>query len=218
MRPECRVGVFVVPGDQRISAQRFRLLCRQRSYTYPELARDLRKRGIPVSRAGLARLGREPDQPLPCYAAELARILKSTVGYLTGHERQFLGKRFRDLYRQRGCSLAVLAGELYRRWHVKVSAQYLQQLASCRNTNPREEIVDGLAVLLDTTADYLTGCEDERCGHDPALPPAGRDEPVPARLIAARGGQDGPSSNDVDRVLRAIAEQEQREGPPSHNG
>ncbi|WP_243788026.1 helix-turn-helix domain-containing protein [Saccharopolyspora gloriosae] len=157
------MGVFVVCGDQRISAQRFRLLCGQRGYSYPDLARDLRKRGIVVTRSGIAELGRSPDSPVPHYAAELARVLKSSVGYLVGRDPQFLGKRFRDLYRERGCSLAALAEQLQRCRQVKVSVQYLQQLACCRNTNPRAEIVDGLAVLLATTPEYLNGCEDRPC-------------------------------------------------------
>ncbi|MGW0891264.1 helix-turn-helix domain-containing protein [Saccharopolyspora sp. NPDC002578] len=148
-------------GDQRISARRFRLLCEQRGYGYPELVRDLGKRGVVVTRPGVAKLGRAPDSPVPHYAAELALVLKSSVGYLVGRDRQFLGKRFRDLYRERGCSLAALADQLHRYRQVTVSTQYLQQLACSRNTNPRAEIVDGLAVLLATTPDYLNGCEDQ---------------------------------------------------------
>ncbi|GAB2669674.1 hypothetical protein GCM10027271_32190 [Saccharopolyspora gloriosae] len=147
------LGVFVVSGDQRISARRFRLLCEQRGYGYPELVRDLGKRGVVVTRPGVAKLGRAPDSPVPHYAAELALVLKSSVGYLVGRDRQFLGKRFRDLYRERGCSLAALADQLHRYRQVTVSTQYLQQLACSRNTNPRAEIVDGLAVLLATTPD-----------------------------------------------------------------
>lgn len=154
------LGVFVVSGGRRVSARRFRLLCEQRGYGYPELARDLRKRGVVVSRDGIARLGRAPDSPLPLYAAELAGLLKTSVAYITGRDGQFLGKRFRDLYRQRGCSLAALADQLHRSRQVKVSTQYLQQLACGRNTNPRAEIVDGLAALLGTTPDYLNGCDE----------------------------------------------------------
>lgn len=85
------LGVFVVSGDQRISARRFRLLCEQRGYGYPELVRDLGKRGVVVTRPGVAKLGRAPDSPVPHYAAELALVLKSSVGYLVGRDRQFLG-------------------------------------------------------------------------------------------------------------------------------
>ncbi len=203
----------VVSGESKISAWRFRLLCEQRGYGYPDLARALHRQGVVVSRNTVARLGTLPDSPLPRYSASLAKVLKTTIGYLTGTEGQFMNKRFRELYRERGYVLASLASQLYARWHVKVSEQYLQQLASGKNTNPREEIVDGLAALLATSPDYLTGSEDARpdtSGRSRVLPPGESADPVRARLVAARG-MDGPlPSRDLEKVLEVIAEQERK--------
>lgn len=188
---------------QKIEPRRFRLVVAQRGFTSRDLARALRTRGVAVSAGTVARFGHEPPSTLPSYARELAALLKTKVGYLTGEHGQFMAKRFRDLYTARGYTLAQLAEHLAE-WNVNVSPQYLQQLAVGRNTNPRQEIVDTLAWCLHTSPNYLMGICDIR----DTTTTSSAGIPSPGRVqIAARGGLAGLPP-DLRRILTVIAQHE----------
>ncbi len=194
-------------GGERIEPKRFRLIVDQRGYTYRDVARGLRVRGVLVSTEQVARLGHEPPARPPDYVDELARLLKTKAGFLVGEHGQFMAKRFRELHGERGCTLSRLAGDLAG-WNVNVTPQYLQQLSTGRNTNPRQEIVDSVACLLGTTPEYLTGLSD-----DPGDGEPGDGEPVPWARLAARGGLDGLPP-DLRRIIAVIAHQESEEAAP----